>query len=275
MKNLKKMLAVVTAVSAMAVSAPAFAAVSGDFTSANGAVTADYSAFDQNKVRATVDVSKAVVGKEMSFVVLDNDVTGSKITSGTIVADDILYIDQDTLGSSNYTFEANINLALVNGAESDATAIPAGSYPIRLGYYYDVNGTPTFAIAEATMVVEEDDSEKTITFIWGDVNANGAANGADATALVNAIAGGTSTWTKTVDGVTYTFGFNSDIVTADGKSYAMKIGDNSVRWGDVNINGAANGADATALVNAIAGGTSTWLGGVVEFNDSTTITLTE
>jgi uncharacterized protein YkvS len=267
MKNLRKALAAVMALAVMSVSATAFAATSISFTEGaapSAAVSGSYD--DANTITATVDTSEATTGTQMTFLILDN---------GTDVADieesDILYIDQKELANDSNSFTGVINFARVNGAAVDATALPEGSYPIRLGY---TDSLGVFTIASATLVVEAGSEEPaTITIVWGDVNGNGAANVGDATEVVDGVTGATTTWTKEIDGVEYTFGFNSSTVTASGVSYTMKKGDLAVVWGDINGNGAANVGDATEVVDGVTGATTSWLDNAVGFNADTVITL--
>ena len=262
MKNLRKALAAVMALAVMSVSATAFADTAISFT--GGAVSGSYE--DANTITATVTTSSATTGTQMTFLILDN---------GTDVADieesDILYIDQKELANDSNSFTGVINFARVNDAAVDATALPEGSYPIRLGY---TDSLGVFTIASATLVVEAgNDEPATITIVWGDVNGNGAANIGDATDVVDGITGATTSWTKEIDGVEYTFGFNSSTVTAGGVSYTMKKGDLAVVWGDINGNGASNIGDATDIVDGITGATTSWLDGAVGFNAETVITL--
>ena len=183
MKNLRKALAAVLALTVMSVSATAFAEVSatGAFSGGNGAVTADYSEIAQNKVKATVDTTLATTGTQMTFLVLDD---GTDVTN--IGESDILYIDQKELTAGGNTFTGVINLARVGGAAVDATELPAGSYPIRVGYYYDNDGVQTFGLASATMVVTAggEDEPVTITIIWGDVDGDGLVAGLDVSTVL-------------------------------------------------------------------------------------------
>lgn len=80
---------------------------------------------------------------------------------------------------------------------------------------------------------------KTIKFLWGDVNGDGAVTGTDATAIKNALTNGTKTYKD------YTIG----------KEFA-----NGLLWGDINGDGAVTGTDATAIKNALTNGTKTYKG---------------
>ena len=187
MKNLRKALAAVIALTVMSVSASAFAEISatGAFDDGGrGAVTANYDNIASNTVVATVDTTKATTGTQMTFLVLDNGTDVTDIDEG-----DILYIDQKELTAGSNSFTGVINLARVSGAAVGATELPAGSYPIRVGYYYDNNGVQTFGLASATMVVEEASSGTTVTIVWGDINMNGSVDPMDALAALQGAVG--------------------------------------------------------------------------------------
>jgi len=240
MKNLRKALAAVIGLSVMAMSVSAFAEVTatGEFTSVNSAVSADYTEIDQNKVSATVDLSKAVTGTEMTYLILNNNVTDSAILAGSIAEGDILYIDQKTLSAGNDTFTGAINLSRVNGYTS-GDELPVGSYPIRVGYYYDNAGVETFAIATATMVVAEAGSgETTVTLLWGDLNGDGYATTSDALELVYKNLGSARNVTvKDVEGATI-----GNVVIG------QVIDSLNLLWGDLNGDGYATTSDALELV---------------------------
>ena len=124
MKSLKKVLAFGLAVSVLALSGSAFAAVEGTCTLQGGdaTFTASYDA-SANSLTATAAGAKA--GEQMTFLILDN---GTDVTN--IVADNILYIDQKEATSSDTSFTGVINLARVSGA---TTEMPEGTYPVRFG----------------------------------------------------------------------------------------------------------------------------------------------
>ena len=228
MKNLKKALAAVMALSVMSWSCAAFADVSatGAFSGGNGAVTADYSEIAQNKVTATVDTALANLGTEMTFLILDD---GTDVTA--INEADILYINQQTLTAQSDSFTGVINLARVNGG-TGAEELPAGSYPIRVGYYYDDNGTQTFGLAAATMVVSYEGGTTTIEILWGDVNQDGVFNSNDAGKIVVGLTGGSKVCGE------YTLGETL----------------NGILWGDVNQDGVFNSNDAGKIVVGLTGG---------------------
>jgi len=240
MKNLKKALAAVMALSVMSWSCAAFAEVSatGAFSGGNGAVSADYSEIGDNKVTATVDTSLANVGTEMTFLILDDGTNVASINEA-----DILYIDQQTLTAGNNSFTGVINLARIDGG-TGAEALPAGSYPIRVGYYYDDNGEQTFGLAAATMVVsyESGEEQATIKVLWGDVDGNGAIAALDVSAVLLGSLGMYKDCTLS-DGV-------NELAIAVGDDANITDGENTetVIWGDIDGNGAIAALDVSAVL---------------------------
>ena len=161
MKNLRKVLATITAISAICMSASAFAetTVTGAFDKA--AVTGDYSqVVSANTVTATVNTSLATTGTQMTFVIMDADANELNLAAA-----DILYIDQKELTAGSNSFTGVINPARITGA-TDST-IPDGSYIIKLGY---TDGNGDFQIAKATMVVATTSTGTIVKFVFGDVN---------------------------------------------------------------------------------------------------------
>ena len=193
MKNLRKVMATLAALSVMCMSASAFAdtTVTGAFDKA--AVTGDYTNVVANKeVTVTVDTTGATTGTQMTFIILDADANEL-----SLAAEDILYIDQKELTASQNSFTGVINTARITGAEGD---IPDGSYLIKLGYT-DANGD--FGIAKATMVVETGSSGRTVKFVFGDINGGeytgaqtetdtSVVTAADSLEMLKFLAGGSS-----------------------------------------------------------------------------------
>ena len=237
MKNLRKMLAIFAASAVMCAAVPAFAEVTatGDFD--DDAVTADYSqTLTNNIVSATVDLESATAGREMTFLILDADAdtNAEEDEDGkTYLASDILYIDQQTLTAQADTFTGVINASRITGAEG--TAIPEGSYPIKLGYY-DANGT--FTIANATMVIgEAQGGGTTIEILWGDITGDTYIDSEDALAALLKLAGKTPQYT--VSGYTATVG----------DSFAGYL------WGDITGDTYIDSEDALAALLKLAGKT--------------------
>jgi len=220
MKNLRKAFAMVTALSAICMSASAFAST---LTFDDAAVTGSFD--DANTVTASVDTTAATLGTQMTFIILDADANELNLA-----AEDILYIDQKELTASSYTFTGVINAGRITGA-TDST-IPDGSYPVKLGYTDD-NGD--FGIAEATLVVSSSGGETTIEILWGDVNQDGVFNANDAGKIVVGLTGGSTTCGD------YTLGETA----------------NGILWGDVNQDSVFNANDAGKIVVGLTGGSTT------------------
>ena len=180
MKNLKKMLAVVTAISTMLVSVPAFAALD---LSEKDAVIDTFTCTGEDTTSPSVTASvaaSAVDGGEMTFLILND---GAVVQS--IQAEDILYINQHTVSTDGTSFTGVINLDRVG---DNLTALPVGEYPVRIGYNSKTTGE--FAIAEATLKVEEDSAGgTTITIVWGDVNNDESADATDAADILGTLIG--------------------------------------------------------------------------------------
>lgn len=227
MKNLRKVLATITAISAICMSASAFAetTVTGAFDKA--AVTGDYSqVVSANTVTATVNTSLATTGTQMTFVIMDADANELNLAAA-----DILYIDQKELTAGSNSFTGVINPARITGA-TDST-IPDGSYIIKLGY---TDGNGDFQIAKATMVVETTSAGQTVTVRWGDITLDGAIDGSDSLAvmyfMVDDIKSYPAAATESLEANQFTVGSTVD----------------SIRWGDVTLDGSVDGSDPLAIM---------------------------
>ena len=212
MKNLKKMLAVVTAISAMLASVPAFAALD---LSEKDAVIDTFTCTGEDTTSPSVTASvaaSAVDGGEMTFLILND---GAVVQS--IQAEDILYINQHTVSTDGTSFTGVINLDRVG---DNLTALPVGEYPVRIGYNSKTTGE--FAIAEATLKVEEDSAGgTTITIKWGDTTGDNSIDSEDALAVLLYYVGTANKYT--VSGQEATVG--SDFA---GYKWGDTTGDNSV-----------------------------------------------
>ena len=206
MKNMKKVLAVMTAVSAMAASTSAFAATTVGETDASSIITFTQAAYTEGVLSTgnsiAVDAMPAgIVDGEVTLLVLDY------ATVETAVADDdILYIDQGTYENSTNPFAGKaLGLKvsdIVAAAEAQFATDSAAdetletktySYPVKLGYY----DADDFAIATASIdvtVAKDASGETGVTVLWGDVNKSGDVTVTDASAIVNALLGGTKTY---------------------------------------------------------------------------------
>ena len=221
MKNLKKVFAVATAIAALSASMTAFAektyTPAGDlgftYDSATNAITV-----------TNTDFAKA--GTEMTLLVLK---TGTVETN--VGQNDILYIDQDTKGTT-----ASFQNMGLKGTIAD---LVDGSYPVKLGYYDATSGE--FAIKAGTLTVAEAAAPggKDVTFKWGDINLNGDVNIVDAGILASYIAGVAGNYTNADSTLTANLGENP-------------AGFN-FKWGDINLNGEVNIVDAGILASFVSG----------------------
>jgi len=201
MKTLKKALALVLAVSVMAVSGSALAAVEGNCTITGGSSTYDTS-YDASAKSLTVAAPGANVGDQMTFVILDKDANVTNVAEG-----DILYVDQKAATASDKSFTGKINLLRVTGASGE---MPDGSYPVRIGYY---NSAGDFQLGVGNLVISTI-VPAAVNSITTDATANATAGEALAiTATVNAVGGASTAYTWTVtskpDGATATVTGNS------------------------------------------------------------------
>ena len=171
MKNLKKVFAVATAIAALSASMTAVAEKSYTPTGDLG-FTYDK---ETNSITVTsTDFAKS--GTEMTLLVLK---TGTDETN--VGQDDILYIDQDTKGTT-----ASFQNMGLKGTIAD---LVDGSYPVKLGYYDATSGE--FAIKAGTLTVAEAASGgKKVTIVIGDVDGNEMVTNADATYIAAKVAGG-------------------------------------------------------------------------------------
>ena len=197
MKNFKKVLAVLTAVSAMAASTSAFAA---NVPTVTGDVTATYAADDSGAYKLNVTKPTAANtdasnnGGDMTLLVLKEGTT-----------DDILYIDQGTTdftGLGLKTIPVTVGEDVVETEVIDIETTGDG-HVIKVGYY-DADGN--FMIAKGYLTVAaEKPAGKQITIVWGDVNADGAVSVLDVSAVGNRNVGGQTDFTDEA-GNTFTIG---------------------------------------------------------------------
>lgn len=204
MKNFKKVLAVMTAAASLCMSATAFAATEGTVLPV-----------DESKLAGTYDLENSVLNITNGNEVLENSETTILVLSAEFTADEltntdstselaksatdkIMYINQQntTTDGKNFT---GMGLKLPAGAEK----LGVGEYPIKVGYYDKTSGE--FGIKIATLKVAEAGSgEKSFTIQWGEVNGDGVATSADATAILVANAGKEITFTDK-NGVSHTW----------------------------------------------------------------------
>ena len=240
MKNFKKVLAVMTAVASLCMSATAFAAAEGSVSSSQD-------------LAGTYDVATNVLNITNNNAVLDDSETTILVLTSELTDDEaanvtegkIMYINQQNTKTDGKNF-TDMGLKLPTGSET----LGVGSYPVKVGCYNATTGD--FEIKNATLEVTDAGSgEKSFNIQWGEVDGNGTATVADAAAILTAKGGGTKTFTD-ADGRTFTWG--SDEFTHNGKTYKMT----GFQWGEVDGNGVATVADAAAILTAKGGGTKTF-----------------
>ena len=224
MKNLRKALAAVLALSVISVSGSALAETGCTLTGDLATFDATYDS-EANSLTAEV-LTGATIGEQMTFVILDQGAD----EKAEIEADDILYIDQKELTAYGDSFTGVINLARVNGATD---AMPDGSYPVRLGYM-TASG---FKMATGDLVIESTPSGVTATIIWGDINCDGFITPGDATEILY----------KTIDMPNELTAKDKDKKTL-GTVYVGQNLLNVIKWGDINSDGFITPGDATEIL---------------------------
>lgn len=223
MKNFKKVLAVMTAVSAMAATTSAFAANEAAVT---GGVTGTYAANEAGAYKLTVATpATAKTGEDMTLLVL----TEGALTDEAVADSEILYIDQGIAGTDNFA-----GLGLKNEI---INAVTTTGHIIKIGYY-DADGE--FAIAEGTIAVTAD--AKTLTFAWGDTTLDGSIDASDALATFYYGAGDVRTYSQADSEDSYTVG----------ETYG------EIAWGDATLDGSIDASDALAMFYYGAGDARTY-----------------
>ena len=255
MKNFKRLVAAALAATmALALSVSAFAETT--FTpGTENIATLTYDATN-NAIGLPATVGEGEdIEDNRAFMSADGQITVVLATtadanSGSLDGTKIQYINQ---GVKNDDFWASMGI-------KDALALDT-DYTLRIGTK-DASGN--WGVKELTFKLVEESKTKTVYVKWGDVNANGDANTGDATDIMNAFAGGTSSFN---DG-TYTFTWGSNVVI---ENETQKQYQSDIKWGDVNANGDANTGDATDIMNAFSGGTSSFMssnGTTYNWNDA-------
>jgi hypothetical protein len=168
MKNLKKVLAVMTAVTAMAASTSAFAA---NIAEVKGGVTGTYA---EGKLSVTTPAAADTTKGDMTLLVL----TEGALADEAVADGEILYIDQGTAGFAGLGLKTDV-LGAVTAADG---------HIIKVGYY-DADGN--FAIAQGYIKVSEDKpAVEYINLQLGDcADLNGTVDVSDVTAAVKHILG--------------------------------------------------------------------------------------
>ncbi len=227
MKNLKKVLAVMTAVASLCMSATAFAAT-GNVTSEKK-LTGE---FNWDTSTLTINNGNAVkADSETTILVLDKGANDTDVKEK-----DILYINQKNT-SEGKDF-AGMGLKL-----TDIQNLADGDYIIKVGYY-PTEGNFTIADAILTVSSGTTPADKTITIKLGDFNGDGEFTGTDALYALKAAI-------EVYDECTL-----KDL-TDEAKTISAKVGDSIVinntitaKLGDFNGDGEFTGTDALYALKA-------------------------
>ena len=183
MKNLKKVLAVMTSVAALCTSMSAFAAGATTYGQTEGK-TGDISVFS-----FTYDgTANAINNITLTEAVADGDVTLLVVKPGVqrqnVTQSDIWYIDQTTKTAGFGTIARGLLDSITfTDEEKSATTATTKTAPVYVGYK---NAAGEFAIAEAAVsaTYTPETQETTITVKWGDINRDGSITDADAMAAI-------------------------------------------------------------------------------------------
>ena len=219
MKNFKKVLAVMTAVASLCMSATAFAAEGSVSSSQDLAGTYDVA----NNILNITNNNAVLANSETTILVLTGELTDDE--AANVTEGKIMYINQQntTTDGKNFT---DMGLKLPTGSET----LGVGSYPVKVGCYNATTGD--FEIKNATLEVT--DGGTTVKIIWGDIDLSGTVNVNDAGKIMNSLIGGTKQYGD------YTIGevFAKDYI-----------------WGDIDLSGTVNVNDAGKIMNSLIGGT--------------------
>ena len=207
MRNLKKMAALgAAAVMALSMNVSAFAA-------ATSTAKASYSG---GKVLLS---SLADIDATHQWTVVVIDVADQ---NANLTADKLYYINQGTSGDAFWT-----------DGMGTKTELKDGDYIVRIG---GETIDTTDKLIEIPLKVSTTPTGEKITFLHGDVNANGAVNISDAGAIVSYVLGVEETFTSPAE-----------------KQFKINSTYGNTLWGDVNLNGAVNISDAGAIVSYVLG----------------------
>ena len=175
MKNLKKVLAVMTAVASLCMSATAFAAEGSVSSSQDLAGTYDVA----TNVLNITNNNNVLADSETTILVLTGELTDDE--AANVTEGKIMYINQQntTTDGKNFT---GMGLKLPAGSET----LGVGSYPVKVGCYNATTGG--FEIKNATLEVT--DGGASIKIKWGDINLSGAVDVNDASTILDSMIGG-------------------------------------------------------------------------------------
>lgn len=242
MKNFKKVLAVLTAVSAMAAQASAFAA---NEAAVSGGVAGTYAANEDGAYKLSVTTPAAAkAGKDMTLLVLTegaltDDLATENVDESAVADTEILYIDQGIAGTDNFA-DLGLKNEIIN-------AVTTTGHIVKVGYY-DADGN--FAIAEGTIAVTaiaDEPKVKTFKVVWGDTTGDNKVDGLDSVAVL-----------KSTVGISESY----SIKDTNGETMSVSVGnplyENGFIWGNVNNDEVVDGLDSVAVLKATVGISETY-----------------
>lgn len=213
MKNLKKVLAVMTSVAALCTSMSAFAAATTTYGKTDGTTdSTPVFSFTYNSE------TNAITAITMNDVVADGNVTLLVTQPGvarqSVGKDDIWYIDQSTK-ADNFGISADKALGLLSmveftsdekaAADTAGTAITKDA-PVYLGYYTVATATAVsefkIAAGKITATYTPEVQTTTITVKWGDITGDDVIDTSDSLAALMKYIGQPASYTVKEHNVT-------------------------------------------------------------------------
>ena len=176
--------------------------------------------YDETNNTITITGDLSACGEDATVLVL------KPLTTDAITDDDILYITQEKA--------ANKETALAGLGLKGESLAKDTVYTVKVG---GTNITSADAILAGTFTIAEASTGEKITFVFGDVNGDGAAETADAKAILTKLIGAPAD----VGGL---YPIGTTLTLAGGNTYV---------FGDVNGDGSAETADAKAILTKLIG----------------------
>lgn len=176
--------------------------------------------YDETNNTITITGDLSACGEDATVLVL------KPLTTDAITDDDILYITQEKA--------ANKETALAGLGLKGESLAKDTVYTVKVG---GTNITSADAILAGTFTIADASTGEKITFVFGDVNGDGAAETADAKAILTKLIGAPAD----VGGL---YPIGTTLTLAGGNTYV---------FGDVNGDGSAETADAKAILTKLIG----------------------
>lgn len=177
--------------------------------------------YDETNNTITITGDLSACGEDATVLVLK-----PLAPDATITDDDILYITQEKAADKE-TALAGLGLKGTSLAKDTV-------YTVKVG---GTNITSADAILAGTFTIADASTGEKITFVFGDVNGDGAAETADAKAILTKLIGAPAD----VGGL---YPIGTTLTLAGGNTYV---------FGDVNGDGSAETADAKAILTKLIG----------------------